>query len=398
MIKSCHPKKKSITTITSIDDNNKNNFKSMISRQQQGYRLNHLQHFNKFRPTIEQLIPDIKVNKEVLLQKWKDYSMIHSMWEPFNFIIYNGSHRIEDRSETHYMTRLKLVFPPFANMFVLFNGNLVHNGASSKSESSTYSMNWACDVRAFAYISTNSTERIRNSPIRTGFNDNNNEIRLRPRAHHDNNAGVATSYKGCISMPPYENNFDQIKCAICEKYKKSTQYKCNVNAKIGSTYGYEVHLDKIYYDWKILNKQKKPKKDQDNYLIPIVGNLEQDGWAVFEGVDICNEVDRFKNLREDISDMIHLCPNQWNNLQNGTGTNCGRMQRKMTEHHLIGSNGKKEGLKSTVEYYKVILQERLKKIYGFDNCEYTGMSLLYNKNQIKEQRPHKDYEPTHYND
>ena len=133
-------------------------------------------------------------------------------------------------------------------------------------------------------------------------------------------------------------------------------------------------------------------------MIPIVGNLEEDGWAVFEGVDICNDVDKFKNLREDVSDMIHLCPKQWNNLQNGTGTNCGRMQRKMTEHHLIGSNGKKDGLKSTVEYYKVILQERLKKIYGFDNCDYTGMSLLYNKNQIKEQRPHKDYEPTHYND
>ena len=63
-------------------------------------------------------------------------------------------------------------------------------------------------------------------------------------------------------MPPYENDLHLIKCAICEKYKKSTQYKCNVNANIGSTYGYEVHLDKIYDDWKKLNKksQRKIKK------------------------------------------------------------------------------------------------------------------------------------------
>ena len=95
--------------------------------------------------------------------------------------------------------------------------------------------------------------------------------------------------------------------------------------------------------------------------------------------------------------MTHLCPSKWKNIQDGTGANCGRMQRKMTEHHLIATNCD-DGLKSTAEYYKVIHQERLIKIPGFENCKYTGMSLLYNKNEIQEQRPHKDYEPTHYND
>ena len=85
---------------------------------------------------------------------------------------------------------------------------------------------------------------------------------------------------------------------------------------------------------------------------------------------------------------MELCPTRW------FWKNCGRMQRKMTESDLTLSTCQDE-LKSTSIFYNDILHNRLKKVGGFSTCKFAGMSLLYNKNEIQEQKPHKDYKVQH---
>ena len=121
------------------------------------------------------------------------------------------------------------------------------------------------------------------------------------------------------------------------------------------------------------------------------GDLEEDGWAVYNGVDITN-VDKFITLRQDVMDQVHYLPNKWNNVQSDySAQHCGRMQRKLGEHQLAENACEKE-MESISRFYNTILNDKVKKIKGFEECSFPGMSLLYNKNEIQEQKPHKDYE------
>ena len=58
--------------------------------------------------------------------------MIHNLYELFNLVVYNGSHKIPEGELTNRNSRVVLKFPADINMFIIFHGNLVHNGAESK--------------------------------------------------------------------------------------------------------------------------------------------------------------------------------------------------------------------------------------------------------------------------
>ena len=67
------------------------------------------------------------------------------------------------------------------------------------------------------------------------------------------------------------------------------------------------------------------------------------------------------------------------------------MQRKLEECQLDENACDKE-MESVSRFYNTILNDKVKKIKGFEEGSFPGMSLLYNKNEIQEQKPHKDYE------
>ena len=69
-----------------------------------------------------------------LYKKNNWYQVIHSLYEPFEFVIYDRSHFINGEVDIHQATRLKLIFPKEKNMFLLFSGYLSHNGAAALQE------------------------------------------------------------------------------------------------------------------------------------------------------------------------------------------------------------------------------------------------------------------------
>ena len=106
-------------------------------------------------PTYEDFYCKAIMNMEVFHNDWNQYSLIHNLYESFDLIVYNESHIIPNKKFTHRNSRSVLHFPADINMFILFHGNLVHNGAASKFEPNE-SMNYAADLRAFAYVNKKS--------------------------------------------------------------------------------------------------------------------------------------------------------------------------------------------------------------------------------------------------
>ena len=136
----------------------------------------------------------------------------------------------------------------------------------------------------------------------------------------------------------------------------------------------------------------KPKKG-DNKLQPIAGNLFTYGWAVYEGVNVF-DTKMVGNLLGDSRDLVNtsITGVNWNNLQSSRPPKTGRYQLKLSK--VVAENAvlKDSVLKTSVDFYNLILNKCIKKIDTFENTIIDEMHLLRNYGPISEQPPHRDYE------
>ena len=60
--------------------------------------------------------------------------MIHTVYSSWSFYVHPFSHCVEVGNEhiIHSVSKMKLIFPNVPNMFVIFHGRIVHNGAESR--------------------------------------------------------------------------------------------------------------------------------------------------------------------------------------------------------------------------------------------------------------------------
>ena len=304
----------------------------------------------------------------VLSPEWHMWSMIHSMFESFDLIVYNGSHKIDENQETHLASRCVLKFPQEPNMFVLFHGNLVHSGAKAKPEPGKNSLNYACNLRAFFYISKFDTKC-----KRAARRDNTSGIKLCDT--HANDASLGTTYVGC---PKMANMFGE--CGQCNKYENSEK------GKYLTSNGFEIDLKKLYKEYK-----KKRKKKME----PIAGDLYTHGWAVYEGVNT-SDVKEVGNLFGDCRDLVNMSivGVNWTNIPQQAPYGTARKKLKLCEHEIMENKEPSVKIMSTTyAFYRKCVNECLIKVEGFENAKLTGGSLLCNKSHVTEQNPHRDYKP-----
>ena len=69
------------------------------------------------------------------------------------------------------------------------------------------------------------------------------------------------------------------------------------------------------------------------------------------------------------------------------------MRLTLGEHMLNKTSKVKEHLMSTDNFYKIVVEKKVKKVKGFEDCEFKERTLLYNRGFLNEQNIHKDYEP-----
>ena len=340
-------KKETKATLKKVNSTlKKNNTKSM---------LDHLPKFNDF-------YEKGKLNKHVSNCNWNQYSLIHNLYESFDLIVYNCSHFVPDGDATHQRSRVVLKFPADVNMFVLFHGNLVHNGAVSKYEPHEYSMNFAPDLRAFAYVDKNTNLK-RQAVRRDG---------LPRRESHNMSPELGSSFIPCSRFSVDEPQ----PCIICDKY--DTSYL--------KSDGFVVDLAMEYSNWT-----KKKKSAKDSFLDPIAGDLMTYGWAVFEGVNV-RDITVVGNLFNDLRSIIHKKPD-WRQIQNPRPHKAGRWQYHISTAHLTNDpKNQGEFVGSVVSFYHKVLTERLQYVKGFEASTIVEGHLLRNEGDLVEQKPHRDYE------
>lgn len=93
-----------------------------------------------------------KMRNKDEIQNDTNYSMIHTLLEPMEFIVYDRSHRLKLNVPIHCCTKIKLIFPADKSFMIIFNANLAHSGGPAIREDNVSSFNFIKSVRLFSYV------------------------------------------------------------------------------------------------------------------------------------------------------------------------------------------------------------------------------------------------------
>ena len=173
---------------------------------------------------------------------------------------------------------------------LLFHGHLAHNGASSLYESDSYSFNYHSSFRLFSYVDkVSENSKVRNTGVNT-----------RSLGYQQSNQ----SYNGKIA---HKCTCECIDCKMCLKFleKNRKHWKYFGTKGLGH---FSIDLLKCYNDAKnkkskLEKSSKRRKLDSDsNQPLLIAGSLEENGWAVYEGVSVVE--DQYLKLHGEICNSL----------------------------------------------------------------------------------------------
>ena len=317
-----------------------------------------------------------KASFETKCEQYEMYSMIHNVFEDFNFCVYNGSHKSSGQT-IHRSSMTNLYFPSDVGMFVLFHGALVHSGAASKTEKDINSFNYSADVRFHSYIQRRSyvhdetsTSSIRRSGRRSALSKYRN---------HSTDVTASSSIKHCSNVEEVVKNTQRkFLCKICEQTLRElkTRYPI-VNNNVC------INMSTLYK--KALESKKTHEKNKPMY---IAGDLEKYGWVVYTGYQTCKLRTKEKEqLRDELMNFIHSSSaKDW------------RMPQKNRFVRTIDNNPQSLGnINKITEFYDHMLKDCLRQIPLFDKAVMTERYIIRNGGLALEQKPHRDFEYSVHN-
>ena len=339
--------------------------KGIIANKDFMEKMPHYQHFHY----------DESKNETTISADWNMYSFIHTLYESWNFVLYNGSHMIKNDGYVHYKSRIVLEFPSDIPLLLVFHGNLIHSGAESKYGDTKFSMTYSPDVRAFAYVNRTGNQ----SSNRKGISTRSaySSVDSRQVTHED--SITTTTFKRCEKM--YNNSN---KCTICDRYKN----------ELVNDYGAIIDLKQAFNEYTTYPVSSDPNTAKK----PVIGDLKKHGWAVYYGLQT-RHVDVVGTLFQDIRELLNrpktITGVSWYDAQaepkNENGS--GRMKLKISTEYLGNPSQANSYLQSIITFFHKIEKEVLQRIKGFEFSKIDEGHLLHNKKKIIEQKPHKDFEP-----
>ena len=286
-------------------------------------------------------------------KSWNFYSMFHSAYQSFSFVVYNYSHRLANGQPVHRSTRVKLVFPDNANCILIIHGRLVHCGAASKPEGPS-SFNASHDLRLFAYLSNLNTRQER-----------------------------VKKYEHPLAQDVVDTNTFR-RCELsCNKCKNITDESLQSDNDIETIY-----IGKLLQERRdLMTTPRNYKKQLQSKLI--VGNMQELGWEVHSGID--TNLDKYTNLQSHFREaVIGKGKDSWNGI-NSTQRRAFKIDKLLGEQNSIINNT----LPLIIKLYDDILTFILKKnSYLGKNIQYDGRALLANFDFFGEQNPHRDFSQT----
>jgi hypothetical protein len=317
---------------------------------------------------------------------WPWYSMINTIFEPVDFILYSGSHMVQPGKKVHEITKVRLRFPKDRSFMLLFHGKLLHNGARALPESDISSFHYKNSLRQFSYVNKLSSSH------------NNQTIpRLRTRSQVQQSQGIRVNVNTTRNICGF--------CSKCQKLVKNKYKKTWSHLGASNAGCIDINIDVCYHIWldrknQAINDRLQSKTDEsmddeddDNVsdtieLTPIAGNLQRDGWVVYNGVDVYN-MKKYGNLRFELGKTLkNPFRRQWNSIHTDDDI-AARQQIKLHELDLMNY---REDIKSIFEFMEDVKNNVLLKVPGFQNAHLDSHQLLRNVGCVGEQSPHSDYD------
>lgn len=299
----------------------------------------------------DKIYPNVQVAKQT--HKWNMFSMFHSLHQSFSIYLYNYSHRLEDNELVHQCTKIKLMFPEFANCILLIHGRLVHSGAESK-EDGPLSFNWSHDVRMFSYLSS-FKDHERKRELYTNFSENNKVVRH--------------TFKVCPKNCSHCKSIRNTMCVNDDRYQEIDM----------GVYIDEYSKKRNGETIMATHKQRAPTK--------LLGSMTKLGWEVHTGIQF--SLSKYQSLLPQIRECVRgNGSTEWQGI--GGTSRCA-----FKIDHLLADPTKKkliEQMPILTKAYDDVCDKVLRKIsYLGDHVEMEGRSLLANMAQVDEQQPHRDF-------
>ena len=295
------------------------------------------------------------------------YSVIHPLFEEYELIIYNASHRLaypandSERTCVHACSRVKLVIPApskstdWKSFFVIFNSKLVHGGSRAHRET-PLSNRHRYNYRLFNYV-FQSYQGTRSKLSREVNEDDSNA---------DNSMNVYTRHE----------TIDHITFEICDKYVCPTCQKYK-DREI------TINVEKEY----VVRKRRNTKGNSLRPESYVCGDLDENGWEVHVGVSYITNTSRYKFLNMHLHNLLHGPKNEWKQLVN----NKGRSYLKLTDLVSVQNIQFVKSRKYFTDVFHEELRSIIRNIRGFFKHETNGNSLLANIGVCQEQTPHRDF-------
>ena len=274
---------------------------------------------------------------------WNMFSVIHStVKEPFNFNVYNASHRLEENEVVDPRSKVTIKFPQDGSYFIVFHGRLVHCGGSSIQ---TENNNVLKSARLFSYLivpdhNANFTGNVRSTP------------RL---LKYKNVLKEGTVDTTSFSMMSTQWNDDEENISWCNTIElPSNKTIIENNATV--------------------NTKNKP-------ISPVVGNMNEDGWEVYEGVDFLNKYPLFHKQLDKLNSSKSK---HWKGISS--------TKRKLYVLSDIENvtNGVMNKYRDLYQPFTDLLK-LLRKVPYLDEVNMDNKAILSNFGYVPEQDPHRDY-------
>lgn len=278
------------------------------------------------------------------------YSTIHTMYSSWTFYLYPFTHRLKTGHEfpIHSMSKMKLVFPNYPTMYVVFHGKTVHHGAETKF-SSLSSTCVSMDERLFSYVTVH-----KKSP------ESNSRKSQRQQLHgRSADAGVhRADIKMCYELG---------ECSKCMSYQRNDYF--------------EVDLGQLY------NEVKETPSGRNIKQKPLLGDLKLYGFEVWIGENTRSK--EYIDLKFDLRDLSKN-KSKWKQIDVKVPRCLAPVARTQLDDNVICSD--------TINLLVNKIEELLKKRTFPEREVVVGKTtIISNRGFLFEQFAHRDY-PTETDD
>lgn len=286
--------------------------------------------------------------------KWHYYSMFHSAFQSFSFVVYNYSHRLDNGEKIHRSTRLKLNFPALSNMLLIIHGRLVHSGSGSKYEHN-HSYNQSHDIRFFSYLS--------DEPIDTKKPSTR-------ASRHSARSALGSMYTGHLPEGEIDRRTFELCPIDCIHCMQSTLKK-------------EMNLGCMI---------EERKRYAHTHLLPdepvlICGDIDEFGWAVYRGIDLT--LPRLQSgIDGDLRTIIEKKPkHMWHGIMNTE-----RRSFKIDDYIVDQQSKALQDIGNISNlFYEIKSSILLKLPFLGPNVTFLKRSVIANFGKLGEQDPHRDF-------